>query len=175
MTETGYFSRWTEEGTQWKQILDAAQSVAEPMARSWGAHLSRELWDTPKLDLRWYTRHIDRSIQIVIDPSRDASELHVNGSAWRDDNKRRQRRWRMQEDINIVSVPHDLSDSLFRKNLAQALKKAHEIIFKWRENDLKEVARELPQRDPDLFGMIVKRLKDVKRKSGSRHKPRGEP
>ena len=150
---TTYYTRWKEEGTTWRAILDVVQSVAKPLARDWGAHVTREIWDSPTIDLRWHGRGIERSIRVLIDRTNNGYELRVSGSVWKDDENKRERKWlTLEGSIKSIPAPPKFSqDTLdtFRNNLRQALKQARKILLSKHEKHL-DKRTVLPQRSPDL-------------------------
>ncbi len=150
---TTYYPRWKEEGATWQAILDVAQSVAKLLARDWGAHVTREIWDSPTIDLRWHGRGIERSIRVLIDRTQNGYELRVSGSVWKDDENKHERKWlTLDGSIKSIPVPPEFSqDTLdtLRKALRQALKQARKILLSKQEKDL-DKRFVLPRRSPDL-------------------------
>lgn len=149
-----FYPRWKEEGSTWKQILDVAQSVAEPLARDWQARVTRDLWDAPKIDLRWNAGDAERSIQVLIQGKPGGYELRINGAVWRDEEKAHVRKWWASDDvIPPVPVPSELADNLsdrtFRDDLREALKKARKIVFAKHQKHL-ERETALPERNASL-------------------------
>ncbi|MDP2935746.1 MAG: hypothetical protein Q8O86_04575 [Dehalococcoidia bacterium] len=141
------------EGVAWNKILELIATLAAKLAKSWGAEVTREHWDAPRFDLRWYTDDgIGRAVQVLIEGMPEHYYLRVSGSAWKDFDKDRQRRWSGQE-ISKIPVPLDL-DQLAIGVVEDALWSARVIISNWVEADLTKES-DLPQRDPNLTGTFV--------------------
>ena len=151
-----HYPHWEEEGTTWRAILDVAQSVAKLLARDWSAHVTREIWDSPTIDVRWHGRGIERSIRLLIGRTDNGYELRVSGSVWKDDENKHERKWLTLEDSNdSIPVPPEFSrDTLdtFRNNLRQTLKRTRKILLSKQEKHL-DKRTVLPQRS---FNLTIK-------------------
>lgn len=150
----GYTDRWGKEGETWKKILSIVQSIAEPLAKKWDAEITREHWDHPKIDIRWYTEDdIGRSIQIHIKGLPEDYRFDIEGSCWKDDFRLGKRLWIIKS-FKTISIPEQLS-SLSHKDIESALDYAYSIVSKWREADLKEESK-LPPHNRSFLGNILK-------------------
>lgn len=152
----GYTSRWdNKSGAEWKKILDMIEPVTNKLAHLWRADVTRELWDAPKLDLRWYTGDgIGRAVQVLIEGDSAPYDLHISGSAWKDFEKPlRHRKWWANDDIEKVSVADP--GKLDADPIEKALCHAHRIVSGWRQNDL-SYEEELPPSDPNVTAAMVR-------------------
>ena len=150
----GYEVRWRVEGITWKTILDHIQPTVESLARALGAELTRERGDAPELELQWYASDdIARAMQILIIGPPGVYELHIGGSAWKDFDSPRERRWR-SETLAKIQVPPD-PRKLDLGQLADTLKGVAASVSGWTERDLINRA-DLPPRPPNVTSSMVR-------------------
>lgn len=148
-----YHGRWEQEGKAWKPILDHIQPTVDLVAKSLGAGLSRERGEAPELDVQWYSDDIGRAIQILIVGTPKAYELQINGSAWKDSDSPRERRWRAEDALVTIPLPEDIPQ-LDVSALEHSLTEVGAIVSGWDESSL--VNRDdLPPRPPNVTGGMV--------------------
>ncbi len=149
---TPNYRGWIKEGSRWTAILD----LIDRDVRSWAEdridnpEITRAGWDTPQIDIRWYTpNNIGRAIQIALGSfPKGGYRVAINISAWKDSESDRQRKWRTEE-ITAFPVPDDLRDFPNTK-LTDGLLDAYTQVQKWKEDSLSEKS-DLPSRPQELF------------------------
>lgn len=143
---------WIKEGGRWTAILD----LMDRDVRSWAKdridnpEITRAGWDTPQIDIRWYTSdNIGRAIQIALGSfPKGGYGVAINISAWKDSESDRERKWSTKE-ITKFAVPDDLRD-FPHSELKDGLLTAFTEVQRWKEDSLR-VKSDLPSRPQELF------------------------